>query len=73
MVAQKKRETDITIAQVPPPVRAAIEKVTAGSKIKEIEKIEFGGKITYEVEYTNDGKDQEAEFSEDGKMLKNVQ
>ena len=68
-----KKEADVTIAEVPPAVRAAIEKVTAGSKIKEIEKIEFGGKVTYEVEYTKDGKDQEAEFSEDGRMLKNAQ
>lgn len=28
-----KKETNVTIAQVPPPVRAAIERVTAGSKI----------------------------------------
>src|SRR4029453_5607633 len=62
-----KKETDVTIAQVPPAFRAAIEKVTAGSKIKKIEKIEFRGKVTYEVEYTKDSKEQEAEFSEDGK------
>ena len=68
-----KKETDVTIAQVPPAARAAIEKLTAGSKIKEIEKIEFGVKVTYEVEYTKDGKDQEAEFSEDGRMLTNAQ
>lgn len=68
-----KKETNVTIAQVPPPVRAAIEKVTAGSGIREIERIEFGGKVTYEVEYTKDGKQQEAEFSEDGKMLNEAQ
>jgi hypothetical protein len=68
-----KNETDVTIAQVPPAVRAAIEKLTAGSKVKEIEKIEFGGKVTYEVEYTKDGKEQEARFSEDGKLLTNAQ
>jgi hypothetical protein len=45
----------------------------AGSKVKEIEKIEFGGKVTYEVEYTTDGKEQEARFSEGGKLLMNAQ
>jgi hypothetical protein len=50
-----------------------LEKVTAGSKINKIKKIEFRGKVTYEVEYTKDSKEQEAEFSEDGKMLNNTQ
>jgi len=68
-----KRETDVTIAQVPPAVRVAIEKLTAGSTIKEIEKIEFGEKVTYEVEYIKDGKEQEARFSENGKMLYSAQ
>jgi hypothetical protein len=68
-----KKETNITIAQVPPPVRATIEKVTAGSRIKEIERIECGGKVTYEVEYTKDGNQREVEFSEDGKMLNEAQ
>ena len=68
-----KKEMDVTIAQVPPAVRAAIEKVKAGSKINKIDKIEFRGKVSYEVEYTKDSKEQEAEFSEDGKMLTNTQ
>jgi hypothetical protein len=44
-----KKETVVTIAEVPPPVRSAIEKVTADATIKQIEKIESGGKVTYEV------------------------
>ena len=68
-----KKETVVTIAQVPSPVRTAIEKVTAGSTIKQIEKIESDGKVTYEVEYIKDGKEQEAYFAEDGKMVKGVQ
>ena len=68
-----KKETVVTIAQVPPPVRSAIEKVTAGTTIKQIEKIESGGKVTYEVEYMQDGKERDAYFAEDGKMVKGVQ
>jgi hypothetical protein len=68
-----KKETVVTIAQVPSPVRTAIEKVTAGNTIKQIEKIESDGKVTYEVEYIKDGKEQEAYFAEGGKMVKGVQ
>ena len=68
-----KKETVVTITQVPPPVKAAIEKVTAGSTIKSIEKIESGGKVTYEVEYIKDGKELDAYFTEDGKPVKGAQ
>ena len=68
-----KKETVVTIAQVPPPVRSAIEKVTAGTTIKQIEKIESGGKVTYEVEFMKDGKEHDAYFADDGKMVKGVQ
>ena len=68
-----KKETVVTITQVPPPVKTAIEKVTAGSTIKSIEKIESGGKVTYEVEYMKDGKELDAYFTEDGQPVKGVQ
>jgi len=68
-----KKETVVTIAQVPSPVRSAIEKVTAGNTIKQIEKIESGGKVTYEVEFMKDGKEHDAYFTEDGKIVKGVQ
>ena len=68
-----KKETVVTITQVPPPVKAAIEKVTAGSTIKSIEKIESGGKVTYEVEYMKDGKELDAYFTEDGQPVKGAQ
>jgi uncharacterized membrane protein YkoI len=68
-----KKETVVTIAEVPSPVKAAIEKVTAGSTVRKIEKIESGGKVTYEVEYRKEGKDLEAYFAEDGKMVKGAQ
>jgi hypothetical protein len=68
-----KKETVVTIDQVPSPVRTAIEKVTAGSKIKGIEKIERDGKVTYEVEYMKDGKELDAYFAEDGTPVKGAQ
>ena len=68
-----KKETDVTITQVPAPVRAAIEKVTTGSTVKSIEKIERNGKVTYEVEYVKEGKEIEAYFTEDGTQAKAAQ
>lgn len=68
-----KKETVVTITQVPGPVRAAIEKVTTDSKIKSIEKIERNGKVTYEVEYEKEGKELDAYFTEDGTQVKAAQ
>ena len=68
-----RKDTDVTISQVPPPVRKAIEKETAGGTIKSIEKIESGGKVTYEVEYMRGGKEIEVYFTEDGRPVKGVQ
>jgi len=68
-----EKEMVVTIGEVPPPVRSAIEKITAGNTIKQIEKIESGGKVTYEVEYMKDGKEHDAYFAEDGKLVKGVQ
>jgi hypothetical protein len=68
-----RKETVVTIAEVPASARVAIEKVTAGSTIKSIEKIESGGKVTYEVEYIKDGKELDAYFTEDGQPVKGAQ
>lgn len=68
-----KKETRVTMAEVPAPVRTAMQKVTAGSTVMKIEKIESGGKVTYEVEYRKDGKDHETYFAEDGAILKGAQ
>ena len=68
-----RKETVLTITEVPPSVRVAIEKVTAGSTIKSIEKIESDGKVTYEVEYMKDGKELDAYFTEDGNQVKGAQ
>jgi hypothetical protein len=68
-----KKETVVTINEVPSSVKVAIDKVTAGSTIKSIEKIESGGKVTYEVEYIKDGKELDAYFTEDGQPVKGAQ
>jgi uncharacterized membrane protein YkoI len=50
-----------------------VQKTTAGSTVTQIEKIESGGKVTYEVEYRKDGQDHETYFAEDGTIVKGVQ
>ena len=68
-----KKETVVTLDQTPPAVMTTIKKVTAGSTIKSIEKIEANGKITYEVEYMREGKEFDAYIAEDGTIVKGVQ
>ena len=72
-IPARGRLNRVTITEVPPSVKVAIEKVTAGRTIKSIEKIESGGKVTYEVEYMKDGKELDAYFTEDGQPVKGAQ
>ncbi len=65
-----RTETVVTLNEVPPAVRTSIEKVTAGSKIKQIEKIDRRGDVVYEVEYIRDGKELDAYIAPDGKIVK---
>src|SRR3954451_82705 len=39
-----KKESKMTMGELPAPVRSAVQKVTAGSTVTEIEKVESGGK-----------------------------
>ena len=68
-----RKETKITMNELPEPVRIAVQKITAGSTVTEIEKIESGGKVTYEVEYLKDGKNHETYFAPDGTIVKGAQ
>jgi uncharacterized membrane protein YkoI len=69
--AEKKEAParQVSLAQVPEPARAAIEKVTAGGKIKQIEKTEEGGKTIYDVEATMRDRDVEYDIAADGTIL----
>jgi len=59
----------VSLSEVPEPARAAIEKVTAGGKIKKIEKAEEGGKTVYDVEATVRDRDVEYDIAADGTIL----
>ena len=63
-VAQK-----ITLAELPAPVRATINKEMPSAEIKLIEKEEEHGKVVYDVEAKVKGQDVEMDISSDGKVL----
>ena len=67
---QQEQEQKITMADLPPAVKAGVEQQTAGCTIKKIEKEVKDGQIVYEVEIMKDGKEIEIEFSEAGAVLK---
>lgn len=59
----------VTLEQVPPAVKATIEKERKGGTVKEIEKLTTEGKTTYAADVVVDGKEQELIIAEDGKVI----
>ena len=67
--AKEAPAQQVSLSEVPEPARAVIEKVTAGGKIKKIEKAEEGGKTIYDVEATMRDRDVEYDIAADGTIL----
>jgi uncharacterized membrane protein YkoI len=69
--AQKKEAPAqaVTLADVPAPAKAAIEKLIAGGEITKIEKEGEGDKAIYDVEGTSQGKNVEYDVAADGTVL----
>ncbi len=65
-----EKEEKMTINKVPAAVKAAIEKATTGGKVKEIEKKQHDGKVSYDVDYVKDGEKKEIKVAENGKIIK---
>ncbi len=59
----------LSLEQVPEPVKATILKQSQGGKIEEIELENENGKTIYEAEIIIDGKEYELKISPDGKLL----
>ena len=62
-------DTTITLDQVPKPVRETIVRLTKGAVIDEIEREEDKGVVHYEVDYTRDGEEWEADIAPDGSVI----
>lgn len=61
---------EVSIDQVPPAVRATIEREVGKGRLEEIERETRNGRTVYEVEFERDGKDREIHVAEDGTVLK---
>lgn len=60
---------DLTLQQLPPAVRATVERETKGGQIKDIEQDHEAGRLIYEVEFTLNGQEHELDIAEDGTLL----
>jgi len=65
----EQKVTKFKLDQLPPAVRATIEKESAGGKVEEIEKETENGKTFYDVEIEKNGHESSVHVSEDGKVL----
>jgi hypothetical protein len=68
--AAEDKEQHISMDQLPPAVKATLEKESAGGKVDEVEKETEGGKTFYEAEIVKKGHESYIHISEDGKVLK---
>ena len=68
LAAEKKEET-IKLKKAPEAVQAAIKKAAGTDKVKQVDKITDGDKVTYEATIVRGGKDIEIEFAADGKII----
>ena len=66
----KRKETHLTMDQVPAAVKATLERESAGAKVEEIEKETEHGRTFYEAEIVKNGQASYVHVAEDGKVLK---
>jgi hypothetical protein len=65
---------EVKLEQVPPEVRATIEKKIRGTRIQHLEREERHGNILFEVEYEDEDQNSQALLiDEDGKLLEEWQ
>jgi uncharacterized membrane protein YkoI len=67
--ADEGQEVKLTLEQVPPAVRATIEREAAGARITEIELETRNGNSVYEAEFIQDGHEVEIRIAPDGTLL----
>jgi uncharacterized membrane protein YkoI len=63
------KATRVTVAELPEPARAAVNKLTVGGQIEKIDKEIEHGKVVYDVEATVGGKHVEYSIGADGAVL----
>jgi hypothetical protein len=60
---------DLTLEQLPAPVRATVDREAKGGQITDIEQDQERGQVIYEVEFTLEGKQYELDIAADGALL----
>lgn len=67
--SERIRGEKVVLAQVPDPVKVAIELETKNGTLKEIEKKTVKGKTAYEASVIVNGVEQETLIGDDGKVI----
>ena len=62
-------EQPVAMSDLPPAVRATLDKESAGGKVTEIEKEKKDGKTIYSADAMIDGKAWDIAIAEDGKLI----
>jgi uncharacterized membrane protein YkoI len=63
------KEREVTLDQVPRPVKRTILKQAGKNKIREIEEVTKGGRTIYEAEWVAEGKEIDIQVAANGKLL----
>lgn len=61
---------DVTMEQLPDPVRQTIQREIGSAQVGEIERDEERGRTYYEVEFVENGRRYELDVGEDGQVLR---
>ena len=67
--AGEKGEVKMSLAEVPPAVRATLTQEAGGAKIETVDREEKDGKVIYETDVMSGGKNWEIKVDADGKLL----
>ena len=66
---QPKQEQEVTIDQVPAPVKATVRRESAGGAIQQIQKETKQGKVKYDIDIAKDGHKVGLKVAENGSVL----
>ena len=62
-------DDDVSFDSLPAPVKATVQREVKGGQILDLERDTKQGKVVYEVEFVDAGKNWEIHVAEDGKLL----
>jgi hypothetical protein len=65
----ERQEERVALTEVPAVVKATIEQIAQGGRLKEIEKTTVGGKPAFTASVLVNGKEEETSVGEDGKVI----